>query len=650
MTTPTNDIEDNVLAYRSYEEPISKVLRRYAERTAKGMFDRIADILRSAGYDGRNALSIMIRPADLSVIRMLEELASRASDRDRQRLQAKLYGQMAGGSLTVRNAIRDVTEFGIYEHTDRMESAVKRPLESLTDKAMMRGEYVVQKEVGAGWEVDAIGTPRVEAFVKGMWNHNDAVEYLRPVSKMAMDEIATGLALGESPSRIAARIHRVDGIGRVRAERYARTVVTAVSNEAQMQSYIRRGVKMFVWHATYDERTCPVCGAMDGRTFNVADRKAGLNVPPIHPNCRCTTLPHISQEAMARISQDYVRAHPDATIGPGMTYEQWHNGEGYRPAEEPPRIDNKPKRKSKKKTKSTDAVFTGDSYSEAFNKTKSDIKSNTLFAEFIESRPDADLRMKKLFGHIGKMQEAEGFETVVKHGSNHAVTRYVNFKGTMVRVDVTTPKMRSADDTVSAHTKAHEEIHYIDLCSRKDPASTELRSGQDEALLKAIEDTGQEIGPEVKELFDRFHADLNAEKERLTKEFGRAYAELDKEFREGNMTYKEYKKRNAKIFKEYDDAVEEYGRSWSNGGVNQLEDIYDALSKGEYRDNKTVLYGHGSKYFKEDNARRAGEIFAEFGSLRLNNPELIEMLRKDHPKLVEAYDRYIDELIEHWGI
>ena len=42
--------------------------------------------------------------------------------------------------------------------------------------------------------------------------------------------------------------------------------------------------------ASLGERTCEVCGGMDGKRIKLADKQFVVNFPPLHPNCRCTTI------------------------------------------------------------------------------------------------------------------------------------------------------------------------------------------------------------------------------------------------------------------------------------------------------------------------------------------------------------------------
>jgi hypothetical protein len=62
------------------------------------------------------------------------------------------------------------------------------------------------------------------------------------------------------------------------------------------------GVKKFIWQTAEDERTCPVCQPLDGKTF-IVGKDPG---PVAHPLCRCWSIPEIVEEG--RFSKDRVYA------------------------------------------------------------------------------------------------------------------------------------------------------------------------------------------------------------------------------------------------------------------------------------------------------------------------------------------------------
>ena len=64
--------------------------------------------------------------------------------------------------------------------------------------------------------------------------------------------------------------------------------------------------------ASLGERTCEVCGGMDGKRIKLTDKQFGVNFPPLHPNCRCTTIAFDPDDDLS-----------DFKVGQ-LEYEQWY--------------------------------------------------------------------------------------------------------------------------------------------------------------------------------------------------------------------------------------------------------------------------------------------------------------------------------------
>jgi HK97 family phage portal protein len=99
-----------------------------------------------------------------------------------------------------------------------------------------------------------------------------------------------------------------------RAQMIARTETVRMVNLGSATSYIQNGFFNLEWHAIHDKKTCPYCNKMDGKVTpvgvpfaSVGDTITGededgnpvsmtidyanVEVPPLHPNCRCALLP-----------------------------------------------------------------------------------------------------------------------------------------------------------------------------------------------------------------------------------------------------------------------------------------------------------------------------------------------------------------------
>lgn len=147
--------------------------------------------------------------------------------------------------------------------------------------ADLRTGHAVSGSLGpADWRaIDAIKVRNLTALKKITNEMNGQI----------VREVTDGMLEGEHPRVIAKRIaDRVDAIGITRAQTMAQTeVITAFNRGAEIR-YQQYGYTHWEWLAALDERTCDVCGPLDGKVFDFGSSQP---IPPIHPRCRCTILP-----------------------------------------------------------------------------------------------------------------------------------------------------------------------------------------------------------------------------------------------------------------------------------------------------------------------------------------------------------------------
>lgn len=107
--------------------------------------------------------------------------------------------------------------------------------------------------------------------------------------------LANGMVEGTGAAAIAKQMtDEIDGITDQRALVLARTEVIHAHAEGQLDSFTELGVEQVgveaEWSTAGDDRVCPECEAMEGKTFSM-DEAHGMI--PLHPNCRCTWIPSI---------------------------------------------------------------------------------------------------------------------------------------------------------------------------------------------------------------------------------------------------------------------------------------------------------------------------------------------------------------------
>lgn len=137
--------------------------------------------------------------------------------------------------------------------------------------------------------------------------------------------LARGALTGRSVHSMARELSETMGGGKYAAERLMRTESAYMANRADLDAYQAYGVQRVQFLAALDSRTCSVCGSMDGKIILVKDLISGLNLPPLHPRCRCTTVEAFDDDAYRR----YERIARDPATGKtyyvdgNVEYEEW---------------------------------------------------------------------------------------------------------------------------------------------------------------------------------------------------------------------------------------------------------------------------------------------------------------------------------------
>ena len=106
---------------------------------------------------------------------------------------------------------------------------------------------------------------------------------------------------GEHPDRwarlftdlVSAEMGEKAGRALFAARRLAITESARVMSEIQFHSFEKGGYKKYIWVTEMDDRTCPVCSALDGEVFDIDRSEIGANLPPLHPFCRCSVAAYV---------------------------------------------------------------------------------------------------------------------------------------------------------------------------------------------------------------------------------------------------------------------------------------------------------------------------------------------------------------------
>lgn len=175
--------------------------------------------------------------------------------------------------------------------------------------AFYERSYTVAHGTEIAVRFNAVSKAGVERAIKTKWSQynysqtiwNDRDRLVRALSTIIPQSFSRGLSSNQLGDMIAKEMDASRNRGRT----LARTEVNYICNQADLDAYKMAGVEEYAYLATLDLRTSDICRSLDGTIHKVSHAKVGVNFPPMHPNCRSTTVPHFAdQEVEERVARD----------------------------------------------------------------------------------------------------------------------------------------------------------------------------------------------------------------------------------------------------------------------------------------------------------------------------------------------------------
>ena len=285
---------------------------------------------------------------------------------------------------------------------------------------------------------------------------------------------------------------------------------------------------------------------------------------------------------------------------------------------------------------------------------KSERKNTQAFLNYVNNLKGADAKVIAIYNRMGRMESLErnGIPFKISHGKNHAVSLEV-YQGTgeLASVTLTIPKLQGNDLAGQINTILHESMHLIDLYNRKNITKGERWfSIERMSLVDCFQKTSNSMGDDIAKLFKahdaQYQKTISAIQETYQQKISALMDSVMNKTFQGS--FKDYKREYAKLKAAMETEMDYHGRNVMGGGIGNLEDIYDALSGGTFSQNGTLLYGHGQKYYSSVE-NRVQETIANYATLSVTRPDLIELLRADKPELAAELDAAITELLKRVG-
>lgn len=459
--------------------------------------------------------------------------------------------------------------------------------------------------------------------------------------------LTQSMILGEGIPQITDRINKGIDTARYNAERVARTETKRVTYCAHDDVYKDTGVEELRYRCANggDSRTCQYCRADNGKVFKRGEEPT----LPRHPNCRCVYIPVVSDTF-----KDNELNELTGSVRGAENYEKWREVEAKKQEEVKPveKVNTKTVEKELKEnpTPVPEQIKLTD-YPQVFYATKPEAKNTQALLDYMNSKTSVDPNVVALYTKMDKLCDGLSDEVVLKvtHGE-HRVKRSWNRNFEYV-FDVGIPKI-NPNYIGTYDTNLHEEMHFLDMLitvkDNKDKLPSKMFSQSYKPLVEAFDKATPAIGDRAKKLFEDFAKECDIIYKKQQETFNTQHEKLKEQYRSGAIDWKKYNSLYKKLSKEVNEEADNERRALFGGGVSGLQDIYDAVSKGTFRDTGQVTYGHGSAYYTDRRRTNpnCSESLANYASLCVGHPELIDILAEDYPEIVTALRGCVEAMLK----
>lgn len=194
--------------------------------------------------------------------------------------------------------------------------------------AYYRNVYNLQKNMNVAYQFDMLDPELIDSMLKSKWSGNNYSNRIwdntNALAESLKDEMLMGVLTNKTEKEMADTIMNKFAVGAYQARRLIQTESAAMTAFADQQAFKDAGIEKEMFIAVHDSRTSQICQHHDRSIVEIAKAKVGVNVPPLHPNCRSHMIPYIEDvtDAMKKRQRNPV-TNKDEVVDVSENYDQW---------------------------------------------------------------------------------------------------------------------------------------------------------------------------------------------------------------------------------------------------------------------------------------------------------------------------------------
>lgn len=343
-------LEDKKRSINASEDYINKYMTRQFKAALTEIETDLNQLYEKAARDGGISLHDArkriaradFKKVDFEALSQYAIYQNRELKKKRDKLPGDVVAAMEKQHAAYEAQLQDMSKRGYASHLELMEIQMEKAVLELADKQQVnmyqllekqyrdgyfRGVYEVQHGTGLGWDFTAPDMNAVRKAVTRSWskrNFSDAIwGEQKDLANTLKQSLTTGLIRGEGIDQMTRRLTDRMDVSAGHARRLVRTETAHIHEQSTLDAYTECGITRYQFLATLDRRTSSLCRGLDMKDFAVEDAKTGENYPPMHPNCRSTTVPYtdeVTERAARSATGKYYK------VPSSMSYQEWYAG------------------------------------------------------------------------------------------------------------------------------------------------------------------------------------------------------------------------------------------------------------------------------------------------------------------------------------
>ena len=272
-------------------------------------------------------VAIESRATIIELLQNLEkELIAKVANGVTDWSKARIAKQLSEADAVIRQYYDDAA--GIARDTTTSVAQVSASATATSLSAAVGGQVAIGVLPTAAYLETLAGNTIIQGAVQADWWERQAGD----AAFKFQSAVRQGLVGAETTPQIVKRVRDVLDISKRNAETLVHTSVQSVANTTREKIFADNDDVMSgkEWSSALDRKTCPTCGALDGKRWTTdgkpINHSMAYQIPPKHFRCRCSMVPVLKTWAELGINMDELpdgtRASMEGQVN-DKTFEDW---------------------------------------------------------------------------------------------------------------------------------------------------------------------------------------------------------------------------------------------------------------------------------------------------------------------------------------